>query len=126
MIAEPKSINVPGIDTPLREQTLAEYCQMVPSDHLINVELRELLSRARRLNELEHKLKEIEARAQEESMASAGPGASLPQKVLAPYDPKRKVPCRYCQKPISVGVGYWKNHLKSAHPDADQNIAQIV
>lgn len=46
MIDTPKILNYPGIDQPLREQTLAEFVMVLDEGHLVRRELRELQRRS--------------------------------------------------------------------------------
>lgn len=138
MIDEPKILTVPGIDTPLREQTLAEYCMALPPGHLALRELTELQRRSSEMFRLKRELDQARAtiesfddKQMDQHLSSVT--AEVPPQTLQAVenlkdpktDPLKKVPCIICGKPIALGKGYWMRHLKTAHPTAGLDLEQV-
>lgn len=134
MIDQPKTINVPGIDQPLREQTLAEFVMAVDENHLVRRELRELQNRAFRLSQLEEEYKSVSRqledmkgafKAAQDEIATLRAGAAGTPMIqpadipniagTVPIGSTQKVPCPFCGKLTSASPGPWASHMRAKH-----------
>jgi hypothetical protein len=121
MIDEPKTFNVPGIDTPLREQTLAEYVLAIPDKtHLVHRELAELQRSALRLAQLEAELELIRQENQrfliELETVKAQKAAPRPIVLPSPAPkPPTKAACPLCNNQISTHYPAWARHMTLKH-----------
>ena len=126
MIEQPKTFEVDG--QTLREQTLIEYVLVLPQGHLARKEFAELQRRAALSismgNEIE-KLKaengflmdQIAASKDKQQSTTVDLRDDIAEDAAGKTGSKVKVPCRFCGKEITLGKGFWGNHLKSAHPE---------
>lgn len=132
MLDQPKVINAPGIDTPLREQTLAEYVLAIPDpNHLVRRELAELQRgyfEATQLRSENAKLRvEVdELRLTKGTVIQLTPpqvvmSAKVDRQAVAEAGSKvgltpNKVMCPLCAKEVSPLKGPWAAHFKHKHP----------
>ena len=131
MLDQPKILNYPGIDQPLREQTLAEFVMVLDENHLVRRELRELQRRsaeAARLSAenvtLMNRIKELEADLSiykiglPQTPAEIANAAAAMLKATPEPHIIEKIPCRLgCGASIARGKSYWSIHLKKKHPN---------
>lgn len=123
----PKVIHHPGVEGPLREQTLDEYLAPLTSDHLARRQLSELRRMATEGKQAEAKLAlaqeeltELRGRwhtqETQESKPISEPSTDLVPPPAGPFV-FPKVPCPYCDKVTSTSPGAWKMHMNSKHRD---------
>ncbi len=134
---EPRVMDVPGFDTPLKEASLEEFMSALPIDHMAQKQLSdlrrlamdgakatsELLEALKKIRELEGQLALLTAQSVPNQWVSVSPGTEpvKPEGVFVKAM-AGKLPCPHCNKLISTLPGPWARHMNFAHPQLmDQN-----
>jgi len=128
---EPKTITVPGIPGPLREQSLDEFLSVLTPDHLARQQLNEIRAQALKSVELSTQLMQANEKILELQNKLMAPvpvvKEYLPDPNLIPSPPQPtadprsgpfpKVECPHCKKLVSSSPAGWSAHQRNAHPD---------
>ena len=137
---EPRVMDVPGFDTPLKEASLEEFMSALPIDHMAQKQLSDLrrlaMDGAKATSELLEALKKIRelevrdherAKEVEKLLWQVGDLQNklneVPTYIEEPEPEKTKAPkaqCPHCSKLISTLPGPWARHMNFAHPNHDQ------
>ena len=122
---EPRVMDVPGFDTPLKEASLEEFMSALPIDHMAQKQLSDLrrlaMDGAKSTSELLEALKKIRELEGQLSLLTAQPMDPHPAIHMPSYHATEKAPkaqCPHCNKLISTLPGPWARHMNFAHPGA--------
>lgn len=132
----PRTLTVPGIPEPIREQTLEEYVALLSTDHYAREQFTELqkmsLEGARYREQALNLLGEVtDLKAQLETLnhqtgllvdevneipnLTQVPELETPNPLPEALLEKPKAPCPTCGKPISILPGPWAAHMSKEH-----------
>ncbi len=121
---EPRVMDVPGFDTPLKEASLEEFMSALPIDHMAQKQLSDLrrlaMDGAKATSELLEALKKIRELEGQLSLLTAQPHPmdTHPASTTSvrSMTTSVKAQCPHCSKLISTLPGPWARHMNFAHP----------